>query len=266
VTLPDPPAPPEHPTVPETLASDSVAPVDPALDNTAPVDPALVDAAVGAATKPTGLRKSGSLDSVISVVAFMVGNRFGGLALAISLATVWGVFCALKRVRSGKAIGKLLPLTTGFLVLRGAIGLATDSKALYFGIGIGAKVLVGLALLASVLVRRPALAWLLPYVMPFPAFVRAHLRYARTMAVLTVIAAVYELGSSAWDIWLYNNSSTNGFVLIRFGVAWVSGFVAIFGSIFYADWALRKIDGFDGLLAMMEELAAQMGRPAPSRS
>jgi hypothetical protein len=229
-------------------------------------DDLLAQAAVEAATKPVGLRSSGSLDSVVTVIAFMAGNRFGGLGLAIALATVWGLFSALKRVRSGKAIGKLLPITTGFLVFRGAVGLVTDSKAIYFGIGIAGKILIGMALLLTVVVRRPALAWLLPYVLPFPAFVRAHRQYLRTMVVLTIIAGVYEIGTSVWDIWLYNNASTNGFVLIRFGVAWVSGFAAIFGSIFYADWSLRKIDGFEGLLPMMEEIAARRGRPLPSSS
>jgi hypothetical protein len=82
---------------------------------------------------------------------------------------------------------------------------------------------------------------------------------------LTVLAGVYEIGTAVWDVWLYNRTSTNGFVLIRLGVSWVSGFVAIFGAIIYADASLRKIPGFEGLLAVMEELTESLSPKRTAR-
>ena len=73
-----------------------------------------------------------------------------------------------------------------------------------------------------------------------------------------MLAGLYEIATAVWDVWLYNRTSTNGFVLIRLGVSWVSGFVVIFGAIIYADASLRKIPGFAGLLAVMEELTESL--------
>lgn len=211
-----------------------------------------------AAARPAGLGGSGAVDSIGSVAAFMIGNRLSGLGLAIGLVTAWSLIAVLRRYRSGIGIGKLLPITTAYLVARGAIGLATGSKAVYFGTSIATKVAIGLVLLGSVVVRRALLPRYAPLVIPFPAFVLAHERYYRTLRNVTVIAGIYEIGTAAWDVWLYNRTSTNGFVLIRLGVSWVSGFVAIFGAIFYADTSLRKIPGFEGLLAVMEDLTASL--------
>lgn len=219
-----------------------------------------------AAVQPRGFRSSGAFDALGSVAAFMLGNRFGGLGLAIGLVTAWSLVAALRRARNGIGIGKLLPITTGYLVLRGAIGLATGSKAVYFGTSIGTKVAIGLVLLGSAMVGRSLLGRYAPLVIPFPAFVLAHPRYRRTMRNLTILAGVFEIGTAAWDVWLYNRTSTNGFVLIRLLVSYVSGFVTIFGGIVYADISLRKIPGFDGLLAVLEEATEALGgkaRPRP---
>jgi hypothetical protein len=82
--------------------------------------------------------------------------------------------------------------------------------------------------------------------------VRRTRTYRSTMAHLTVVAGVYEIAKSGWDIWLYNNSSTNGFVLFRFLAGWLTGMVAIIACVFYADRRLRRIEGFAGLLPMLE--------------
>jgi hypothetical protein len=220
-----------------------------------------------AAVQPRGLRSSGTLDSVGSVAGFILGNKLGGLGLAIALVTAWSLVAIVRRARNGIAIGKLLPITTAYLVARGVIGLVTGSKAVYFGTSIGTKVGIGLVLIGSAAMGRSLLGRYAPVVIPFPAFVLEHVRYRRTMRNLTVLAGVYEIGTAVWDVWLYNRTSTNGFVLIRLLVSWVSGFVTIFGGILYADLSLRKIPGFDGLLAVLEEATEALGgkpRGAPA--
>ena len=234
----------------------------PVTDELLPEPPAPQRAAV----QPRGFGASGALDSLGSVAAFLVGNRLGGLGLAIGLVTAWSLVAIVRRYRNGIGIGKLLPVTTGYLILRGAIGLATGSKAVYFGTSIATKAGIGLVLLGSVVVGKALIARYAPLVIPFPAHVLAHPVYYRTGRNLTVLAGIYQIGSAVWDVWLYNRTSTDGFVLIRLGVAWVSGFVTIFGGIAYADLSLKKIPGFDGLLAVMEELTESLSgkrRPQP---
>ncbi len=211
-----------------------------------------------AAARPRGFGGSGAVDSFGSVAAFMIGNRLSGLGLAIGLVTAWSLVAVLRRYRSGIGVGELLPITTAYLVARGVIGLATGSKAVYFGTSIATKVAIGLVLIGSAVVGRALLPRFAPLVIPFPSFVVTHPYYYRTLRNLTVLAGFYEIATAVWDVWLYNRTSTNGFVLIRLGVSWVSGFVVIFGAIIYADASLRKIPGFAGLLAVMEELTESL--------
>jgi hypothetical protein len=208
-----------------------------------------------ARVEPLGLASSGGLDSVISVGVFMIANRWGGLGWAIGLSTAWSLTAAFRRRRKGLAIGKLLPITAAVLLVRGVIGIVTDSKAIYFGSGIAIQAAIGVGLIASALVGKSVIGQFAHRVLPFPAFVVAHPIYRSTMARLTIVAGTYEIAKSGWDVWIYNNSSTNGFVLLRFLAGWLSGVIAITASIVYADRRLKKIDGFDGMLPMLEEMS-----------
>ncbi|HEX7096194.1 MAG TPA: hypothetical protein VF183_09940, partial [Acidimicrobiales bacterium] len=178
-----------------------------------------------------------------------------GLGWAIAASTAWSLRAAYVRRRKGLAIGKLLPITAAVLIARGVVGIVTDSKAIYFGSGIAIQAGVGLALVASVIVGRSFIGEVAHRVLPFPAHVVAHAIYCSTMAKLTLLAGTYELAKSGWDVWIYHNSSTSGFVVLRFIAGWLTGVVAITGGIIYADTRLKRIDGFDGMLPMLESMS-----------
>lgn len=215
----------------------------------------LREAAEEAVTNPqVGLASSGGLDSVISVAAFMIANRLGGLGWAIAASTLWSLRAGYVRRRRGLAIGKLLPITAAVLIARGVVGIVSDSKAIYFGSGIAIQAGIGLALIVSVIVGRSFIGEVAHKVLPFPPFVVRDRIYRSTMAQLTLIAGTYELAKSGWDVWIYNNSSTNGFVLLRFIAGWLTGVVAITGGIILADHRLKRIEGFDGMLPMLEAM------------
>jgi len=209
----------------------------------------------------SGLASSGGMDSVISVAAFMVGNRLGGLGWAIAASTAWSLRAALVRRRKGVAIGKLLPITASVLVIRGIIGIVTDSKAIYFGSGIAIQATVGLVLLLSVVVGRSLIGEFAPRLLPFPRHVSEHSTFRSTMARLTLVAGTYQLAKSGWDVWIYNNASTNGFVLFRFLAGWLSGVIVITVCIVLADRRLKRIEGFDGMLPMLEAMNPSPANP-----
>ena len=217
-------------------------------------------------TPNMSFRESGAFDSIVSVAAFIALDRFLGLPWAIAGATAWSLKATYVKVRKGQRIGWLLPVTTIYLIIRGTIGIMTDSRAAYFGIGIGTKAAIGFGLIASVLIGKGIGAMYAHRVLPFPTEVQVHRLYRSTMNHLTVLAGCYEIGSAVWDIWLYNNSSKSGFIVIRMLVSWVSAFVVIFGAIFYADRRLRRIPGFDGLLDLAEATIEHRGAStAPTR-
>jgi len=193
-----------------------------------------------------------AIDSVMPIVAFLVLNRWASLGWAVAGATAWSIKAAVSRRRHGEAVGSFLPLLVAYLVVRAVIGIATDSEAVYFGIGIGTKALIGMALVATAVVGRPFLARVFPLAVPLAAETVAHPIFRRTMGRLTVALGAYQLLTSVWDIWLYNQTSADGYVAIRALVGWPAGFIVSCLGLWYADRALRAAPGFPGLLDLLD--------------
>jgi hypothetical protein len=210
----------------------------------------------GDPASPVGLKSVnsfGGLDAAFSVLLFIGINSQWGLAWAILASTTWSLVATYRRRRSGLPIGWYLPGVTVYLIIRGLVGIAFDSEAMYFGIGIATKALIGVGLAISVVAGRPIVGELIPFVIPFPENVKRHPIYASTMAKLTVVAAGYELATAAFDVWLYNNASLNGFLIVRLLSGWLSAFVTISACLVYANRSLSRIESFDGLVAMFEQ-------------
>ena len=193
-----------------------------------------------------------TIDSVMPIVAFLVLNRWASLGWAVAGATAWSIKAAVSRRRHGEVVGRFLPLLVAYLVVRGVIGIATDSEAVYFGIGIGTKALIGMVLVATAVVGRPFLARVFPLAVPLAAETVAHPVFRRTMGRLTVALGAYQLLTSVWDIWLYNQTSPDGYVAIRALVGWPVGFIVSCLGLWYADRALRAAPGFPGLLDLLD--------------
>ena len=193
-----------------------------------------------------------TIDSVMPIVAFLVLNRWASLGWAVAGATAWSIKAAVSRRRHGEAVGRFLPLLVVYLVVRAVIGIATDSEAVYFGIGIGTKALIGMALVATAVVGRPFLARVFPLAVPLAAETVAHPVFRRTMGRLTVALGAYQLLNSVWDIWLYNQTSPDRYLVIRTLVGLPAGFIVSCLGLWYADRALRAAPGFPGLLDLLD--------------
>ena len=193
-----------------------------------------------------------TIDSVMPIVAFLVLNRWASLGWAVAGATAWSIKAAVSRRRHGEAVGRFLPLLVAYLVVRAVIGIVTDSEAVYFGIGIGTKALIGMALVATAVVGRPFLARVFPLAVPLATETVAHPVFRRTMGRLTVVLGAYQLLTSAWSIWLYDQTSPDRYLVIRALVGWPTGFIASCLGLWYADRALRAAPGFPGLLDLLD--------------
>lgn len=193
-----------------------------------------------------------TIDSVMPVVAFLVLNRWVSLGWAVAGATGWSIKAAVSRRRNGEAVGRFLPWLVAYLAIRGFIGVITDSEAVYFGIGIGTKALIGVLLIGTVVISRPFLAKVLPLAVPLGADTVADPIFKRTMGRLTIALGSYQLLTSVWDVWLYNQTSADGYVAIRALVGWPAGFAFSCLGLWYADRALRHAAGFPGLLDLID--------------
>jgi cation transport ATPase len=136
--------------------------------------------------------------------------------------------------------------------VRGLIGIITDSEDVYFGIGIATKAAIGLGLIGTVIFRRSFLSQVLPIVLPFKAETIKHKVFSRVMAQMTVVLGLYQILTSIWDIWLYRQTSVDGYVVIRTLVGFPAGFIASLLGVFYIDRSLRRADGFKGFVDLLE--------------
>ena len=200
---------------------------------------------------PTRPDRNRVLDSVLPIALFIGLERAWGLAAGVAGATLWSIKVVLGRRRRGEEVGRYLPILVAYLAVRAIVGIATDSDAVYFGIGIGTKAAVGAALVGTVVVGRPFLVRYAHLAVPFDRATRDHPRYRQVMGHLTVALGCYQFLTSAWDIWLFNQTSASGYVLIRFIVGWPIGTLASMVAIFWADRALRRVPGYPGILDLL---------------
>ncbi|MBS1264673.1 MAG: hypothetical protein MAG471_00499 [Acidimicrobiaceae bacterium] len=197
-------------------------------------------------------QRARTLDSIMPIVAFIILNRFAGLGWAVLGATAWSVKAAVSRRHRGEGVGWYLPTLVVYLIARGVIGIVTDSEAVYFGIGIGTKALIGAALIGTVAVGRPFLGRVLHLAVPLDAETMADPVYQRVVGRLTVALGAYQFLTSAWDIWLFNQTSVDGYLVIRAVVGWPVGMVVSLLGLWYFDRALRAVEGFPGLLVLLD--------------
>lgn len=221
--------------------------------------------------KAKPLRGGGTLDQLMPVVLFLVLYNLVNTVAAVTAATAWSVKAAYSRKARGLPIGKWLPVITSYLLVRAAVTIAAErdlvdfgvsSEAVYFGIGIGTKILIGLAAAATIAAGRPFMAWAARKFADLPESVLADPRFRSVMRNVTWLVVVYEVGSSVWDIWLFNNSGVSFFLATRSVVNYVVSFVFIMGGMFYMDRRLSAIEGFPGLVAVLERLVPAPGRRA----
>ena len=192
-------------------------------------------------------------EAFVPILLFIGVNRFAGLIWAIVAATAWSLIIASKRFRNGHPVGRFLPLVTAGIIARGAVGVLTDSEAVYFGIGIGIKASIGLALIVSVLINKNVLATYTPRLFGLDTKIANSPVYQSAMNHIAFVVAFAEFASAAFDIWLFNNASVDGYLIIRFFVNWPFTTAVIIVSFLYLNRRLGKLPDFPGLAALLEE-------------
>ena len=231
----------------------------------------------GAATDPRDLARTSrqavwgwrsNLDQLMPVVLFLLFFNLDALRLAwlnnieiaIFAATAWSVKAAFSRRRRGLPIGAWLPVITGYLLVRAAIAISVErdlvdfgvsTEAVYFGIGIGTKMLVGVAAAVTILIGKPFMLWAARRFVPLPEAVHRDPRFVSTMRHVTWVVTFYEVGSAIWDIWLYNNAGVNLFLVTRQFVNFFAAFLLIFATLVYVDRRFSKIDGCPSLVDLV---------------
>ncbi len=218
-----------------------------------------------------------NFDQFMPVVLFLAFFNFESLQvaglknieLAIIAASAWSVKAAYSRRRRGLPIGAWLPVITLYLLIRAGISIAVErelidfgvsTEAVYFGIGIGTKMLIGLAAAATVIAGRPAMMWAARRFLNLPERIYNNPDFVATMRNVTWVITFYEVGSSVWDFWLYNNASVNWFLVTRQGVNFFAAFLVILVTLIYIDRRFSKIEGCPRLPELISRITSQTAR------
>ncbi|MEQ8840536.1 MAG: hypothetical protein RIB98_06115 [Acidimicrobiales bacterium] len=212
---------------------------------------------------PKSFAGGNNLDQLMPIILFF-GFRIvlDNLVLAVVASLLWSIKAAISRHRRGVGVGWFLPGIATYLTVRAGLTIAVDrswidvdvsADAVYFGFGIIGKILIGVACALTIFAGRPILAWLIPKVVPLPATVIADPRFRKAMNGATWVLVAFELLTSVWDIWLYNNSGLGFFFLTRSGVNFIVSFACITGALIYIDRTLDPIPDYPGITHLMEE-------------
>ncbi|MDE0267452.1 MAG: hypothetical protein OXI96_00220 [Acidimicrobiaceae bacterium] len=200
-------------------------------------------------------------DQIMPVVLFLVFYNFGNTEIAVLAATAWSIKAAYSRLRRGLPIGTWLPVITVYLLVRAAVSIAVErnlvdfgvsGEAVYFGTGIATKVLIGLIMAGSVLVGKPLALWAADKVLSLPEAMRSHPVFVTTLRNVTWVAAFYELASSVWDVWLFNNAELNIFLVGRQVFNFIMLFLLILATFVYVDKRFSKLlPGWPGMAELL---------------
>jgi ubiquinone biosynthesis protein len=159
-------------------------------------------------------------DALLPLALFLTVNTRLGLGWAMAAVTLWSIGLVLVRRRGGRTVGFVLPIVVGYLVLRAAAGILTQSEAVFFGPGILNNFVIAGVFLLSVAVRRPVIGLIAQAFYPFPRAVRRHPTFHRVFSRLTVAWAAFVAGTGVLQIVLLATVSTNTYLLARAAVSW----------------------------------------------
>ncbi|WP_419926854.1 hypothetical protein [Candidatus Poriferisocius sp.] len=215
---------------------------------------------------PSAPTRADVFDQYMPIVLFLVLNSVGGLVWAIGAMTLWAVKAQISRYRRGLPLGRVMPVVVVYLLIRGTLGIIYDSEEVYFGIGISAKGLAALALLASAAMRRNGVGYALPFLVPIDRATKSHPVYRSATRRISVAVSLIVLASVGFDTWLLGHASINEFVLIRLGVNWGLSILTLLMIGLYLDRRLRPIPGFGGLMPLLERRMTDMGMRPPDKS
>ena len=194
-------------------------------------------------------------DALLSVVAFLVFNRWVSLTVAIIATTVIGAAGAALRARMGVAIGVLLPLVIAAVLVRGVVGIIADNEDVYFGIGIFYKYCIALGVALSVPLKWRFVDISLRRTLGINDEV-CHLPEFRKPVDRTLIAfGLILAGSATFDIWLLGQTSANSYVLIRLLINWPLYVLVVALGLYFLAKSLARVPGYPGMLSLLEAQA-----------
>lgn len=152
---------------------------------------------------------------LVPLVLFIGFLELVGTLSALLIALSWSVVTVGYRYATGRRVPGLIVLSTVALSARTIAAIATGSMVIYFLQPTITTVLVGLAFMVSVPLRRPLAQKLAYDVFPFDEATKAHPQVRQFFVRLSLIWSVTSLVNASITVWLLMSQSTTTFVLVK---------------------------------------------------
>ena len=98
------------------------------------------------------------LASMAPTATFLVVDLWASVVVAIVASSVVAAMLVFERHRRGKRVGWVLPVTLGYVVVRGLASVATRSDDVYFGFGVAASGAFAIAVVATAFTQSRSLS------------------------------------------------------------------------------------------------------------
>ena len=182
------------------------------------------------------------LVSMVPTATFLLVDLWASVVVAIVASSAVAAMLVFERHWRGVNVGWVLPVTLGYVVVRGLASVATRSDDVYFGFGVAVSGVFAVAVAATAFTRSPIAVHVIPYVKYYEAVVVAHPRYRRVAAQVTAAWGVCELGVSLWEASHLRGTSSAEFVAMRSFIGWPIMAFVVFWLIFYVRARLDPLE------------------------
>lgn len=201
------------------------------------------------------LRNRGVLtDTIVPTLLFGVAAVVGPLPVAAGLALAWCAVVLIVRLARRQTLVHALS-GLGAVVVGVGLAAATGRAEGFFLPGIVGNLGFGVLCLASVPVRRPAVAYTSAAIYRWPMAWYLHPRVRPAYSEVTLLWAAYYLAKGLWQLVLVQEGSLAALTTVRIVLGWpgLAALVAI--TYFYVEWRLARLGGPDVEAFMAEESA-----------
>lgn len=165
---------------------------------------------------PDALRpRRENLVQVLAAVAFIVVNAVVGLRWAIPVLMLFGAQAAIRRKLRGEQLSRGTKVGGLVAALLGTLAVVSGSAIFVFLPGIVFPAAFAVALVASMIARRPAYAVLAQYLWPLPARVRTHPAIERPLWWYSLALTVVHVAALIFTVWLLLSVSANTYLAVH---------------------------------------------------
>lgn len=202
-------------------------------------------------------------DAFGPLAIFFAGWKLIALPVGIVAAMLFGA-AVYAHERRNERPGMIVRVALVFVLIRGVVGLASNSARVYLAMEIGIDALIACIVLGLLANGRPLAELFAQEVFPLPAAMSESDTFKHAMRAITLVWGLYFLVRSLVRLAALLTLSTDGYVLVASlsDAPFLIGILA--WSIHYTSTAFRRTFRWDPMAPPVEPPSSEEGLPAPA--